>query len=64
MNWKALAEKIAKMTPEQQGTDVTVLLSDSNEFQAAHGLGFNEQKNNMDNFDVLDPDHPYLFVDG
>jgi hypothetical protein len=54
MTWIELKAKIDNMTPEQQGTDVT-LLDDFFEFRPLPILSF------TDNYDdILDANHPFL----
>ncbi len=69
MTWNDLARNIAAMTAEQRGTDVTILLMNSNEIIAATDHVRDWSKNpdpravGLDQVDgILDYDHPYLTV--
>ena len=57
LTWKQLAEQIAKLSLEQQNTDVTVLCKEQDEFFPMTRFEIN------DSFDVLDDKHPYLVID-
>jgi hypothetical protein len=63
MTYAEFAKIISKMTEEQKQCDVTVLLTDANEFLSAEYGGVNAPADSVDNFDQLDEDHPYLMVD-
>jgi hypothetical protein len=60
MNWNELAEKIAQMTPEQQQTNVTIRNDDMDEFFGNVELATNLQIEGVEEYNELDPDHPYL----
>lgn len=71
MKWKQLAALIAAMPEEQQETDATVLLMDSDQvcpvmdFVTSWLLHPNREAVGIDQVeDVLDHEHPYLTVAG
>ncbi len=59
-----LQKIIEKMTEEQKQCNVSVLLADSNEFAPLIGYGINPKEGDLDNFQELDEDHPYLIING
>lgn len=56
MTYKQLAAKIAKLTPEQQNSDVTIHATKQDEYVAITAL---EESST----DVLDEGHPILLVE-
>lgn len=63
ITWSELAQFIEQMTPEQRGTDVTVLLKDESEFYPCTGTGINsDDEGDEDSFAELDPSHPYIMI--
>ena len=61
MSWSELAEQIAKLTPEQAASSVTIYCQGLDEFYPVVGdYPFVEATEEFT--DVLDPGHPYLVI--
>ena len=58
MTYKELLEKLKQLSPEQLDTDVTVLISNYDEFFPINNLLIMQDNHNHN--DVLDQNHPYL----
>lgn len=67
MTWNELAEKIAKMSPEQRETDVTIYVDDWDEFYGLTGDIYVNSPGQLPSYfstttDVLDLYHPFLAI--
>ena len=56
MTYKKLQRELTRLTDEQLDTDVTILITDVEEFYQVKVLDFTEEG------DVLDAEHPILII--
>lgn len=59
MTYEDLAKKIADMTPEQRGSDVTIVDMETNEGFGSVNLSFVEPESDEDF--GLDDNHPFIY---
>ena len=60
LSWKKLTSQINQLTEEQQETDVTILISNEGEVYQVKAFGVLDPEDDIS--DVLDPNHPVLYL--